>query len=245
MLDQRLTESGDMPKRGRRPARPGVVQQSRASASSIVEQDLRRDIVAMSLIPGTALNEKDLTTRYGVSRTPVREALIRLKEDGLVEIFPQAGTFVSRIPAAAMPEAVFIREALEAAAAVHMAQRGGQDGLDTLDRLIAEQHEAAAAGNKEAFHDCDEAFHAAISDAAGLPGLWRLAQTAKVQIDRSRRLTLPVPGRMEMVIGEHLKILDAIRRQDEAAIRAAIAQHLHTILPDLERLTRDYPDYFI
>ena len=69
----------------------------------------------MEAVPGSALVEKELTARFGTSRTPVREALIRLKEEGLVEIFPQAGTFVARIPTEAIPEAVFIRQALECA----------------------------------------------------------------------------------------------------------------------------------
>lgn len=249
MLDQTIADDGTTSaapsKRGRKPGRPGFVQQTRASASSIVETDLRNAIIAMVLTPGTALNEKELTTRYGVSRTPVREALIRLKEEGLVEIFPQAGTFVSRIPAAAIPEAVVIREALESAAAVRVARLGDKSSLDRLDSLIADQHEAARLGDQETFHNADEAFHAAISEAAGFPGIWRMAQTAKTQIDRSRRLTLPVPGRMEMVITEHLRIIDAMRRGDETGVRQAIAIHVGTILPDLEQLVQDYPDYFI
>lgn len=249
MLDQTTGDAankdGQASRRSRRLARHGFMPQPRASASSLVETDLRNAIIAMVVTPGTALNEKDLTSRYGVSRTPVREALIRLKEDGLVEIFPQAGTFVSRIPAAAIPEAVIIREALESAAAVRVARADDKSGLDRLDSLIADQHEAAARGDQETFHNADEAFHAAISEAAGLPGVWRLAQTAKTQIDRARRLTLPVPGRMDMVITEHLKIVDAMRRGDEPGVRKAIAVHVGTILPDLERLVRDYPDYFI
>lgn len=249
MLDQAAGEAAknDMPtpRRGRRPARSGFVQPTRASASSLVETDLRNAIIAMALTPGAALNEKELTSRYGVSRTPVREALIRLREEGLLEIFPQAGTFVSRIPAAAIPEAVIIREALESAAAVRVARGPDKSGLDRLDSLISDQHMAAGRGDQEAFHNADEAFHAAISEVAGLPGVWRLAQTAKTQIDRARRLTLPVPGRMDMVISEHLKIVDAMRRGDEPGVRLAIAAHVGTILPDLERLVQEYPDFFI
>lgn len=249
MLDQAMTgddaAGGLSPRKGRRPAIPGAMAQSRASASSVVETDLREAIIAMVLTPGMPLNEKELTARYGFSRTPVREALIRLKEEGLVEIFPQAGTFVSRIPAAAIPEAVIIREALESAAAVRVARATDKSCLARLDALIAVQQEAAGRGDQEAFHNADESFHAAISEAAGYPGIWRLAQTAKSQIDRSRRLTLPVPGRMETVVAEHTRIVEAMRRGDEIGVRQAIALHVGTILPDLERLVRDYPDYFI
>src|SRR5262245_33342750 len=86
---------------------------SRVTAASAIYRTLHDAIVAMELVPGTSLQEKALTLRFGVSRTPVREALIRLAEDGLVDIFPQSGTFVSRVPVGAIPEAVVIRQALE------------------------------------------------------------------------------------------------------------------------------------
>lgn len=231
-------------RRERRPQRHGGPALGRATAASLVQDELRHAILAMQIAPGAPLVEKELTARFGLSRTPIREALIRLKEEGLVEIFPQAGTFVARIPAAAIPEAVFIRQALECATVELVARTSAEEAVIRLDVTIARLHEAYDAGDQESFHRADEEFHEALAIAAGYPGIWRIAQAAKSQIDRCRRMTLPVPGRMAMVIREHLSIADAVRRHDGPAAAAAMRAHLGTLLPDLVRLREQHPGYF-
>jgi GntR family transcriptional regulator, rspAB operon transcriptional repressor len=249
MLDktspEKQQEPAAEPRRERKLVRGLVAQTTRASASSVVENDLRQAITSMQLKPGAALNEKELTARYGVSRTPVREALIRLKDDGLVEIFPQSGTFVGRISASSIPEAVVIRQALESMAAERAAASSDEAGRTRIRNLIEEQRQAASIGDQRKFHEADEAFHAAISEAAGFPGIWQLAQTTKVQLDRCRRLTLPVPGRMEMVIAEHLFILEAIERGDGTAARLAVLAHLGAVILDIDQMKLENPDYFV
>jgi DNA-binding GntR family transcriptional regulator len=235
---------GEDGQRRERRAHAGLAAR-RATAASVVQDELRNAILSMELKPGAPLAEKELTARFGVSRTPVREALIRLREEGLVEIFPQAGTFVARIPSDAIPEGVFIRQALECATVAVAAQAASRADIDRLDATIAQKHEALEAGDQAAFHLADEAFHERIAIVAGYPGAWRLAHAAKSQIDRCRRMTLPVPGRMAMVIGEHLSILDAIRRRDVVAAQVAMRAHLGTLLPDLPHLREENPDYFL
>lgn len=236
------SDEGQRRERRRQPL--GGVPAGRATAASLVQDELRRAILAMEAVPGSALVEKELTARFGTSRTPVREALIRLKEEGLVEIFPQAGTFVARIPTEAIPEAVFIRQALECATVELVARIATADAIGRLDATIARQHEAFEAGDQESFHSADEDFHEALAIVAGYPGIWKIAHAAKSQIDRCRRMTLPVPGRMAMVIREHLSIVDAVRRQDIPAAVAAMRKHLGTLLPDLVHLKAEHPDYF-
>jgi DNA-binding GntR family transcriptional regulator len=232
-------------RRERRPLGRAVAPAGRSTAASLVQDDLRRAILAMELRPGVPLSEKELTARFGVSRTPVREALIRLKEEGLVEIFPQAGTFVARIPTGAIPEAVFIRQALECATVELLARIATPEAIARLDATVARLHEAFDIGDQENFHLADEAFHETLADAAGYPGIWKIAQAAKSQIDRCRRMTLPVPGRMAMVIREHLSIVDAIRKGRATEAVAAMRTHLGTLLPDLVHLQAKHPDYFV
>jgi DNA-binding GntR family transcriptional regulator len=229
----------------RRPGPPQLAQPARPSASSLVENELRQSIIAMRLHPGEALNEKEIAAHFGLSRTPVREAMLRLKDDELVEIFPQSGTFVARIPIGKIAEAVIIRQALEAKAAEQAAMRGDDAAFQRLRAIIREQEVAALAGDASQFHEADEAFHATISDAAGFPGIWRLAQTVKAQVDRCRRLTLPVPGRMARVVLEHERILAAIIEGDAVGAGLALTQHLEAVLPDLEGLRRSNPSYFV
>ncbi|PZU93803.1 MAG: GntR family transcriptional regulator [Chelatococcus sp.] len=232
--------------RRERRAQPGRVTSTvRSTAASLVQDALRQAILSMQIVPGAPLVEKELTAHFGVSRTPIREALIRLKEEGLVEIFPQAGTFVARIPTEAIPEAVFIRQALECATVELVATVAAGAAVPALDASIARLHEAYDAADREAFHRADEEFHEALALAAGFPGIWKIAQAAKSQIDRCRRMTLPVPGRMAMVIREHLAIADAVRRGDGPAAAAAMRAHLGTLLPDLVHLRDEHPDYFV
>ena len=218
---------------------------TRVTTAAAVFEELRQSIVSMELPPGAPLPEKALTQRFGVSRTPVREALIRLAEIGLVDVRPQSGTSVSRVPVAAIPEALAIRQAVEGATVERAAVLAEAADIASLDEILARQRFFSGRRDTRAFHEADEAFHEAIAAIAGYPSAWRLLRQVKVQIDRARRLTLPVPGRMNKVIGEHVGIRDAISRRDEAAARAAMRDHLNAVIPDVDRLRLQNPDYFV
>lgn len=231
------------------PAGPGAAPlprlPRRPTSATAIYAALRETIVSMQMLPGAQIQEKLLAERFGVSRTPVREALLRLVEEELVEIVPQSATRVARVPVAAIPEAVVIRTALEGATVERAAERAGEQAVAALDAVIAHQRLLAGAGDTRGFHEADEAFHEAIAEIAGLPGVWRLLRSVKVQIDRARRLTLPALGRMDQVIGEHQAIRHAIATGDAAAARAAMNGHLSAVIPDVDRLRLDHPQFFI
>lgn len=216
----------------------------RVTSAIAIHRRLQAAILAMELPPGTALQDKLISLEFQVSRTPVREALIRLAEEGLVEMRPQSGTFVSRIRAEAIPEAQDIRLALEGMTVRRAAEAAGPQGLARLDALLARQRAAATANDMAGFHEADEAFHEAIADLAGRPATWRLVRGVKLQIDRARRLTLPVPGRMRQVTQEHRAIRMAIAARDAEGAEAAMRAHLSVLLPDVAALRTQYPAYF-
>ena len=195
--------------------------------------------------PGEAVSEKEIAATYGVSRTPVREAVLRLADEGLVEIFPQSGTFVARIPVSALPEAIVVRKALEETTARLAAERATREQIAGIDATLKRQREFAGRGDREAFHAADEAFHAAVAEAAGHPRIWTLVQQVKVQVDRFRQLTLPQKGRMALVIREHAAVAAAIRRRDPQAAAQRMGQHLERLLGDIEGLQHLNPDYFV
>ena len=206
---------------------------------------LRRAIITLQLKPSEALSEKELSLKLGVSRTPVREALIRLADDGLVDIFPQSGTFVSHVPLAEIPESTVIRQSLEDTAVQRTAEIANAADIARIDAIIARQRMLADLGDTDAFHEADEAFHEVIALIAGYPNIPRLLRQVKVQIDRARRLTLPVAGRMHQVIGEHEPIRDAIARHEVEVARAAMKTHLAVMRLDIDRLRLEYPNYFV
>ena len=215
-----------------------------ATASARVYSDLRAELVSLQRRPGEAISEAEIALSYGVSRTPVREAILKLSDEGLVEIFPQSGIFVARIPLAALPEAIVIRKALEETTARLAAERATSSQILNLHSILERQREVSAAADRELFHQADEAFHATIADVATYPGIWRLILQVKVHVDRYRRLTLPQQGRMGQVIAEHEIIMSAIERHDVAGAGIAMGKHLERLLADISATQNVNPEFF-
>jgi len=223
----------------RRPV--GIVRVTTARA---IYERLHADILSLKMPPGMALQEKKIAEEFGVSRTPVREALLRLSEGGLVDIYPQSGTVVSRIPVSAIPEAVVVRKALESTTVEKATEVADAAAIARLDAIIARQRTCSTLGDTSGFHEEDEAFHEAITQIAGYPGIWTILKSVKVQIDRARRITLPILGRMDKVIQEHVVIRDAIAAHDVDSAKEAILHHLNAVIPDVAELRLKHPNYF-
>jgi GntR family transcriptional regulator, rspAB operon transcriptional repressor len=215
-----------------------------ATAASRIYSDLRTELVSLRRRPGEAISEAEIALSYGVSRTPVREAILKLSDEGLLEIFPQSGIFVSRIPVAALPEAIIIRKALEETTAQLAAERATSSQILILHSILERQREADAARDGDAFHQADEMFHATIAEVAGHPGIWKLIQQVKVHVDRYRRLTLPQTGRIAQVIAEHEVILAAIEAHDPADARIAMDIHLERLQGDICTTQSINPEFF-
>ncbi|MEP9369677.1 GntR family transcriptional regulator [Xanthobacter sp. VNH20] len=213
-------------------------------ASARIHRALRDQIVGMEIAPGALLQEKQIALACGVSRTPVREALLKLADERLVDIFPQYGTFVARISIPAIRDAMVIREALERAAVRAAAACASADDIATLRGLLVEQRALHEAGRLPAFHAADEAFHQRISEVAGHPNLWRVIRQEKAHVDRCRILTLPQPGRRAGVVADHAAIVDAIASGNPDAAERALLDHLGKVLPSVAALVKAHPTYF-
>lgn len=215
------------------------------TAATIIHQRLRDDIVSMRRSPGDAISEKDIAAAHGVSRTPVREALLRLADEGLVEIVSKSGTYVSRIPVDTLPESIVARIALEEVTARAAAANATRSAISGMRAILERQNEVSAQREQNRFHEADEAFHQSIAEAAGYPGIWRMVQQLKMQVDRYRRLTLPQPGRMARVIAEHTAIVDAIAAHDPDRAAAAMRRHVEGLGASLGEVRDVNPDFFI
>lgn len=214
------------------------------SAAAAIHALLRNEIVSLHRKPGEPLSEKAISEQHGVSRTPVREAVLRLAAEGLVDVFPQSGTFVSLIPQSALPEAIVIRTGLEEKAARLAAERATRSQVMSVRAIVEHMRESEAGDDQERFHQADEQFHAAIADVAGYPGFWTLVQQVKLQVDRYRRLTLPQKGRMQRIIVEHQDIVDGIADHDPDRAAAAVRTHLEALIVSLEDIRGLNPNYF-
>jgi DNA-binding GntR family transcriptional regulator len=209
-----------------------------------VYEALRHEIVWLRRKPGEAIVEKDIAAARGLSRTPVREALLRLAAEGLVDMIPKSGTTVARIPLALLREAIVVRKAIEQVTARAAAAHARRSDVAILRAVLERQREAEAADDRTDFHEADEAFHAAIAAIGGYPGIWTMLQGVKTQIDRYRQLTLPQSGRMARVIKEHAAVVAAIERHDAASAAAAMDGHLDGLELSMDDIQRMNPDFF-
>lgn len=205
---------------------------------------LREAIVSAELAPGRKLSENELAERLGVSRTPVREALVRLRDERLVAIVPQLGTFVTLISDEGVADAAFVREALECAAARLAAERTEDDGLADLRANLVAQERARDDEDAEAFDLLDEALHHRLAELSGHEIAWSLARRANGHLDRVRRLSLPEPGYMGDMLSEHRELVAAIAARDAELAERRMRHHLRMVLKGLPALRESHPDYF-
>jgi GntR family transcriptional regulator, rspAB operon transcriptional repressor len=209
-----------------------------------IRAQIRDDIVTLRLRPGTRLSENELALHFGTSRAPVREALIRLVEEGLIEVQPQRGSFVSRISLASMQRARFVREALEIAIVRRAAERGlSPAAQEKIAAALADQENAQ--GDPEHFTLADDAFHRAFADDIGIARIWSVLEREKSQFDRIRFLSLPVRTPVEALIVQHREILKAVLNRDPEEAEAAMRVHLSEVLKITEQLAAEHPDLIV
>ncbi|SDG95874.1 GntR family transcriptional regulator [Pelagibacterium luteolum] len=204
---------------------------------------LREDIVRLTLKPGDPVSESETALRFGVSRQPVREALIRLSQLGLVNVRARKATRVVPISEKAVLDARFVREALE----VEIMRRAAQMATPGWDRelrlLLGSQEEAVAAQDLSAFHALDEAFHRKIAELAGVGFVWDLIDAQKAQLDRVRFMTLD--SNLALSLEEHKAITAAILAGDGAKAEGVLRKHLGKITTHLATGRQRFPDYFV
>lgn len=222
---------------------PLVLDRTRLATVQVYER-IRDDIVSLRLKPGEALSVNDLAAQFGTSRSPVREAIIRLANEGLVEIFPQSGTRVSPIRMSDVREVYFVRRAVEAALVHHLAREHTLDQVKVLRGILNQQKDCVGREDVPGFYKLDELFHHTIADFAGYPGVWRLMHVQKFQMDRLRHFVLPMPSRSKKIVKEHKAIIDAIAKGDPAGAGEAMGHHLQQVFVIQEVLRTSHPEYF-
>ena len=223
------------------------INRRRASRTTRVEvyDTLRASIVSLQRTPGQRLSEAELARDLGVSRTPVREAIIQLRADGLVEVTPQLGSFVSKISLRNVREAQFAREALECAAVRVAVERIDDDAAERLRQNISSQRAAQTSADLEQFYRLDEEFHRELVATSGYSGISDLLDRSRAHLNRVRRLSLPVPDVIEELIDQHSAVLEALERRDADEAEAALRHHLRGVYRVLEPLRDAHPDYFV
>lgn len=209
-----------------------------------IYQALLSDILGMRLRPNERLIEKELLERFGVSRTPLREALLRLVDDGLVVIYPQVGSFIARIPIRPLIESIRIRQALEIMLVETATMKASAADLAALQANLDHLDQACRENDHPAFHELDNAFHGLIGRMADMKTVTLTISHIRLQIDRYRMLTLPQQGRLPRVIQEHREIIAAMNAHDVQAASAAMHRHLGQMAAEVATLQSLDPNDF-
>lgn len=193
-----------------------------------VIQAIRERIINGELEPGASLSEIALAEVFGVSRTPVREALKQLQAEGLVEIRPRVGTFVTAPSRREIYELFEIKGVLEGAAARLLAQRGSVPELDLLKENLLQADSAVAAGDKERYAELVQEFHDLLvrgSDNLKLEGHYRTLMN-QLAYQRLVKTSLARPGRPMASDTEHHHVVELIEAKDGDAAEQAMRDHV-------------------
>lgn len=216
----------------------------RGSASVQLHDALRERILSLDLAPGQNLSRTEIAADYQVSLTPVRDALIKLEEEGLIDTFPQSKTEVSKIDLDHAQETHFLRLSLELEIVRRLAARGDAALTQKARSFLAQQVAARDADDLASFARLDRAFHLALYEAVGVENLHALIDARSGHIDRLRKLNLPDPGKTRSILDCHRRILDAIDAADETAACAALREHLSGTLAMANVIRDRNPRYF-
>lgn len=191
---------------------------------------VRKAIVTGKLAPGAPINEIEIALKLGISRTPVREAVKKVSDEGLIEVFAQNGTFVADISRKQVEEAYIIRIALELESIKRAAAIIETSQIQDLEDII-DAHETSL--KRARFDEAiarDDDFHRYIAEVNDLTMLWKVVDISKAQMDRCRLLSLPSPGAGQETIAQHRAILKPLAKRDQEGSMMALRTHLETSL---------------
>lgn len=216
-----------------------VVLDSKEGLVNQIYDILMELIVSIQLKPGQMMSEKEISESLKASKTPVREALIRLEDTGLVRVVPKSGTYVSPISLDRYIEACFMRLQLEIGAVRRAAERSNDlRGVLNLESMISRQVKALGGGDDDLFFQYDEALHQAFFEMAGVPGVWQLVKKSQTDVYRIRHLKRIYNIRRGVqVIEEHKAIVAAIRAGSCDEAEVALIRHIGSLESEIDALS--------
>lgn len=221
-----------------------VRQKEPKSIQEAVYSELKRNIMNLRLPPGTIMSTQEMADRLNVSRTPVREAFLRLHDERLVEVYPQRETVVTRIDIKRAEQERFIRESLEIAAMDCFMRSCGASDITPLVDMIHMQRKAAEEKDYEGFIECDNQFHKHIFQSAGLKLGWSAIMAFNGHYNRIRMLTIQNSITLNSAIEQHETLIKMMKAGDTEALRKEIKDHLQKINQEKLALIQSYREYF-
>jgi DNA-binding GntR family transcriptional regulator len=210
-----------------------------------VQERLRDAILSVRFLPGQALSENEIVDMLHVSRTPVREALQRLANEGLIHVVPQVGTFVARMDLARIREALFMREALECAALARVPAKLRKDDEKALLRIVSDHRRAIREADAAAIFAADDAFHRTLLGLAGVPGAWRYVREAREMHRRVRALSHAEYDSARRSVAQHADVVAELAAGRKSAAIDLLRAHIRMNAAFAEDMAQKHPEYFV
>lgn len=215
-----------------------------------IYQTLQDEILSMRLLPGQMVGEIDTAKRFEVSRTPVRDALKKLSQDGLLEIIPQKGSFVTKINLKGIIDLVYIREKVELAVLNEISGKLSEDSILKLKLSMSEQREIAEACDvsmdaARKFIEADNEFHSILFAAAGKQSIWKIVSGLGPDYNRVRILINRNNNEVIKILCEnHFEIFSCLLRQDNVRLFEIYSNHIYKGLSSIDEIYEKNSEYF-
>lgn len=216
----------------------------RKSIQTLVYEELKRNIMSMKLEPGQTMSTQEIATKLNVSRTPVREAFLRLQSEGLVEMIPQRETMVSKISLKRVEQEKFIRESLEMGVIRKFMDKSGCEVEENMAELIQLQKKCGEEKDFVGFLEADDQFHKVLFDVTGQEMAWETIASRNGHYNRLRILYVQRDTAMQESIEQHHKIATLLESGSREEAARALSSHVRRLDIDEAGLIAQYPDYF-
>ena len=210
-----------------------------------VFDELRKEILDLTLKPGTELNLNQLSSLFGVSRSPVRDAVKELSVEHLIDIYPQRGTYVSRINLRMADDERFIRLNLELGSIPDFINNINDELISEMEELIKKQEKAFALRDTSLLLKLDDQFHSVIFKGADRQGVFDFILTRNGNYHRMRLISFMFDAISEDVISQHKVLLEAIKEKDPEKVMALDTMHMSKLKKETVSFRETMPQYFI
>lgn len=204
-------------------------------ANISIYKELERRIIDMELKPGDAISEKELIEEFGVSRTPVREAILKLSEKGLLDLKPRVGTFVTQIDLESVKHAYEVKKSLEGLAAELAATRATKAHIDELYEIISRFEKYDIVDDyKECIKD-DQRFHRIVREASGNPILIETLEELNIKTARFLQYIKYVISDVDWFRESLTEMAGFIKKNDKEGARKCTEEHTKEFLEQMSR----------
>lgn len=205
---------------------------------------IKDNIVSLELRPGTLVSENEIAMELGISRTPVREAIIDLAKVSVIEILPQRGSYVALIDPKMVEESRFLRHVLDRAVIKVACERATEEDLAELEENVHLQEFYLEKDNPSKIYELDNEFHYLIYKAADKSTIYDMRSTMMIHFDRVRTLSVATVKDMK-IVSDHRGMLEAIKAKDQDEAVRLVDKHLSRYQVDEAMIEEQYPEYFI